>query len=415
MVTTKAPTHVPGRQRFGGLLNGDYQTFLALFGFGALFTAFQNLPKLRDFLFGQSDVDFPAVFGLLVVLCAMFWRGLLRRGFVWAEPAALTWMDFARVDRRRVVVKRMWTLWSGLVLVVGYTGALVTAIGGGSKDVWIAMSALTASGAILAAVTARRTAIRGETLAPVVLALAGLAFAAAGLGPVAVEVLAGALFVVAVAVAFGGEPMSGVGRQELVDGWNARLLRAMAAVFMDPMLLIPESKPVPWLSLRRPTTLRLAWAGVLGRARYAASSVVIACLAGVTHLAFPAIPAAALFALGAYAALVPFVGGLGELWRNPGRRRWLGASDWELWLVNGLVITLLGVAWGVLLGLVTLLLGVIPAWPVWLAIPLAVFAALRTATRPPMNYDVSGGAAGLQALRGVDVLVVGGVLLSVIA
>jgi hypothetical protein len=333
VVSTKAPTRVPGRQRFGGLLNGDYQTFLALFGFGALFTAFQNLPKLRNFLFGQSVVDFAAVFGLLIVLCAIFWRSLLRRGFVWAEPAALTWMDFAGVDRRRLVVKRMWTLWLGLVVVVGYTGALVTAIGGGSKDVWIAMSALTASGAILAGVTARRTAIRGETAGPVVLALAGLAVAAAGLGPVAVEALAGVLFVAAVAVAFGGEPVSRVGRQELVDGWNARLLRAMAAVFMDPMLLIPESRPVPWLSLRRPTTLRLAWAGVLGRLRYAATGVVIACLTGVGHLAFPAVPVAPLFALAAYAALVPFVGGLGELWRAPaagaGSARPTGSYGWS--------------------------------------------------------------------------------------
>ncbi len=414
-MSTKAPTHVPGRQRFGGLLNGDYQTFLALFGFGALFTAFENLPKLRNFLFGQSLVDFSAVFGLLIVLCAIFWRGLLRRGFVWAEPATLTWMDFASVDRRRVVVKRMWTLWAGLVLVVGYTGALATAIGGGSKDVWIAMSALTASGATLAAVTARRTAIRGETAGPVVLALAGLAVAAAGLGAIAVDVLAAAVFVVAVAVAFGGEPMSGVGRRELVDGWNARLLRAMAAVFLDPMLMIPESKPVPWLSLRRPTALRLAWAGVLGRLRYAAAGMVIACLVGVTQLAFPAIPAGPLFALGAYAAIVPFVGGLGELWRNPGRRRWLAASDWELRLVNGLVVGVLGLAWGLLLCVVTLVLGVTTAWPIWLAIPLAVVAALRTATRPPMNYDVSGGAAGIQVLRGVDVLVVGSVLLVVLA
>ncbi|WP_052674783.1 DUF6297 family protein [Amycolatopsis orientalis] len=413
MVTTKAPTRVPGRQRFGGVFNGDYQTFLALFGGGALFTAFENLPKLHAFLFGQSLVDFPAVFGLLIVLCAIFWRSLLRRGFVWAEPAALTWMDFASVDRRRVVVKRMWTLWCGLVVVVGYTGALVTAIGGGSKDVWIAMAALTASGAILAAVTARRTAIRGETAGPVVLALAGLAVAAAGLGPIAVELLAGALFVVAIAVAFGGRPTSAAGRGDLVDGWNARLLRAMAAVFMDPMLLIPESRPVPWLSLRRPTTLRLAWAGVLGRLRYAAAGVVLACLVGIGHLAFPAVPVGAMFALGAYAALVPFVGGLGELWRNPGRKRWLGASDWELRLVNGLVIAALGLVWGGLLGLVTLTLGVTPAWPVWLAIPLAVVAALRTATRPPMNYDVSGGAAGFQALRGVDLLIVGSIVLSV--
>lgn len=413
-MTTKAPTHVPGRQRFGGLLNGDYQTFLALFGFGALFTAFQNLPKLREFLFGLSAVDFSAVFGLLIVLCALFWRSLLRRGFVWAEPAALTWMDFTRVDRRRVVAKRMWTLWFGLVLVVGYTGALVTAIGGGSMDVWIAMSALTGSGAILAAVTARRTAIRGETAGPVVLAAAGLLVAAAGLGPVAVEALAAVVFVVAVAVAFGGEPMSAVGRQELVDGWNARLLRAMAMVFLDPMLLIPESSPVPRLSLRRPTTLRLAWAGVLGRMRYAAAGVVVACLVGVGHLAFPAIPAGPLFAVGAYAALVPFVGGLGELWRNPGRRRWLGASNLELQLVNGLVVGFLGLVWGALLALVTVALGVSPVWPVWLAIPLAIVAALRTATRPPMNYDVSGGSAAFQALRGVDVLIVGSALLSVI-
>jgi hypothetical protein len=397
------------------MLSGDYQTFLALFGFGALFTAFQNLPKLREFLFGLSVVDFSAVFGLLIVLCAVFWRSLLRRGFVWAEPAALTWMDFASVDRRRVVAKRMWTLWFGLVLVVGYTGALVTAIGAGPADVWIAMSALTGSGAVLAAVTARRTAIRGETAGPVVLAVAGLVVAAAGLGPLAVEVLAAVLFVVAVAVAFGGEPMSAVGRQELVDGWNARLLRAMAAVFLDPMLMIPDSRPVPGLSLRRPTTLRLAWAGVLGRSRYAGAGLVIACLVGVGHFAFPALPVGVLFSVGAYAALVPFVGGLGELWRNPGRRRWLAASDLELRLVNGLVIGALALVWGLLLALVMLVLSAIPAWPVWLAIPLAVVAALRTATRPPMNYAVSGGAAGFQVLRGVDLLIAGSVLLSVIA
>lgn len=410
----KAPARVPGRQRLGGMLSGDYQTFLALFGFGALFTAFQNLPQLRAFLFGLSTVDFSAVFGLLIVLCAVFWRSLLRRGFVWAEPAALTWMDFASVDRRRVVAKRMWTLWCGLVLVVGYTGALVTAIGAGSTDVWIAMSALTGSGAVLAAVTARRTAVRGETAGPVVLALAGLLVAAAGLGPFAVEVLAAVLFVVAVALAFGGEPMASAGRQELVDGWNARLLRAMAAVFLDPMLLIPDSKPVPGLSLRRPTALRLAWAGVLGRSRYAGAALVLACLVGVGHLAFPALPVGPLFAVGAYAALVPFVGGLGELWRNPGRRRWLATSDWELRLVNGLVIGALALVWGLLLALVMLALSAIPAWPAWLAIPLAAVAALRTATRPPMNYAVSGGAAGFQALRGVDLLVFGSLVLSVI-
>ncbi len=413
-MTIKAPTRVPGRQRFGGLFSGDTQTFLALFGFGALFTAFQNLPQLREFFFGPSAVDFSAVFGLLIVLCAVFWRSLLRRAFVWAEPAVLTWMDFAGVDRRRVVAKRMWTRWLGLVLVVGYTGALVTALGAGSADVWIAMSALTGSGAVLAAVTARRTAIRGETAGPVVLALAGLVVAGAGQGPVAVEVLAAVLFVVAVAMAFGGEPMSVVGRQELVEGWNARLLRAMAAVFLDPMLMIPDARPVHGLSLRGPTTLRLALAGVLGRLRFAGAGVVIACLVGVGQVALPALPAAALFAVGAYASLVPFVGGLGELWRNPGRRRWLAASNLELRLVNGLVIGVLGLVWGLLLALVTLALAVTPAWPVWLAIPLAIVSALRTATRPPMDYSGGGGAAAFQAMRGVDVLLFGSLLLSVI-
>ncbi|MEC3981891.1 hypothetical protein [Amycolatopsis sp. H20-H5] len=411
MVTLAARKRVPGRQRFAGIFSGDTATFIALFAGGLLVTAFYRLEWWHNFLFGRSTTDFPAAYGLIAAACAMGWRGLLRRGFVWAEPAQLTWMDFASVDRRRVVAGRLWASWTGVTVTVGYLGALVVAAGRGLDETWAAAAALVGASALLAMATARRTRLPGETAGPLVLAVAGLLVAADGLGPRPVEVLAGVLLAAALVTAFTGDSVSHAGRLTLVEGWNGRLLRAMAVTFVDPMLILPEARPVGWLSLRHPTALRLALAGVAGRSRYFGSALLITIMVGAGRVALPALPGVVLLSLGAFAVLMPFGGGLGELWRNAGRRRWLGTPDRELIVVHGLVFAGLVAVWGVLLALVALWLGVVVPGSSWLALPLAVLAVLRAVARPPINYSVSGGGLMGQALRGPDVLVGGTLVL----
>jgi hypothetical protein len=264
---------------------------------------------------------------------------------------------------------------------------------------------------VLGLATARRTRIPGETAGPLVLAVAGLVVAGAGVGPRPVEVLAGVLLLAALAVAFTGASVSHAGRQILVEGWNARLLRAMAVTFVDPMLILPEARPTAWLSLRHPTTWRLALAGVAGRSRYFGTALLITILVAAGRVALPALPGVVLLALGAFAVLIPFGGGLGELWRNAGKRRWVGTSNRELLVVHGVVFAGLVAVWGVVLALVAGWLGVDVPASSWLALPLAVLAVLRSVARPPINYAVSGGGLMGQALRGVDVLVAGTLVL----
>ncbi|GAA4537980.1 hypothetical protein [Amycolatopsis samaneae] len=414
MVDLGVRTRVPGRRRFGGIFSGDYGTFYALFGFGFLFTAFFNLDKWHRILFGQSTADFPAVLGLFAIGLAFAWRVLLRRGFVWAEPAELTWLDFADADRRRVVGARLLVVWSAVVLAAGYVLALVVAAGGGGRDVWTAGVALVVACAVLIFATARRTALRVDVAGPLLLAVTGLVIAAAALGPLTVQYVAGGVLLVACGLALGGEPVTAAGRMTLVEGWNVRLLRTVAVTFMDPMLVLPESAPVGRLSLRRPTALRLAWAGFLGRTRYLGAAALLAIGVAVARVAVPTLPAAALVGLAAFVALVPFGGGLGVLWHNPGRRRWLATSNLELRVTHGLLLAVLGLAWSALLAAVNLLMGaVIPAVG-WLAVPLAVLAVLRAVTRKDMDYtDGRGFSMSRQFVRGVDVLVIGILVLSV--
>jgi hypothetical protein len=415
---------IPGRKRFGGIFSGDTASFVFLFGFGFLFTAFFHVDAWRPTVYGSSRVDFPAVLGLLTLCCAVGWRGLLRRGFAWVEPAELTWLDFAPVDRGRVVALRLFGAWTGVVAVTGYLAALLLAIGGAGLDQWRAAFAVVAATGVVAFVTARRTALRLDAFGPLVLAVLGLGIAAFGLGPVTVQVVAAGVLVAALPLAFGDEPVSRAGRAVLLAGWDGRVLRSVAVTFLDPMMLLPPSAPIGRLSLRRPTPLRLALAGTLGRSRYAGAAVLVGFAVVVAHIAVPTMPGAVLVGIGAYVALTPFGGGLGELWRNPGRRRWLGSGNRELVLANGLVLAGVGLLWAALLAVVALAAGTSFAVSAWFAVPLSVLSILRTVTRGAVDYanpafvDTPMGPmpANLvrQLFRGLDLQVFGLVLLSVI-
>ena len=413
---------IPGRKRFGGIFSGDTASFVFLFGFGFLFTAFFHVDAWRQGVYGSSHVDFPAVLGLLTLCCAVGWRGLLRRGFVWVEPAELTWLDFAPVDRGRVVTLRLLGAWTGVVAVTGYLAALMLAVGGAGLDQWRAGIAVVAATAVVAFTSARRTSLRFDALGPLALAVLGLVIAALGLGPVTVQFVAAGVLVAALPLAFGGEPVPRAGRSVLLAGWDGRVLRSVAVTFLDPMMLLPPSAPIGWISLHRPTTVRLALAGTLGRSRYAGAAVLVGFAVVVAHIALPTLPGAVLAGIGAYVALTPFGAGLGELWRNPGRRRWLGSSNRELVLAHGVVLAVAGLLWAGVLAVVTLAGGTSFGLGAWLAVPLAVLSIIRTVTRTAVDYANPGFVdtpvgpmpANLtrQLFRGLDLLVVGIVVLS---
>jgi hypothetical protein len=413
---------IPGRKRFGGIFSGDTASFVFLFGFGFLFTAFFHVDAWRPAVYGSTRVDFPAVLGLVTLCCAVGWRGLLRRGFAWVEPAELTWLDFAPVDRGRVVTLRLLGAWTGVVVVTGYLAALLLAVGGAGLGQWRAAIAVVAATGVVAFVSARRTSLRLDALGPLVLAVLGLVIAAAGLGPATVEFAAAGVLVAALPLAFGGEPVSQAGRTALLAGWDGRVLRSVAVTFLDPMMLLPPSGPVGRFSLRRPTALRLAGAGTLGRSRYAGAAVLVTFAVVVAHIALPTLPGAVLVGLGAYVALTPFGAGLGELWRNPGRRRWLATANRELVPAHGLVLAGAALLWAVVLFAVALAAGTSFAGPAWLAVPLSVLSILRTVTRKAVDYgnpvfvDTPMGPmpANLvrQLFRGLDLQVLGIVVLS---
>ncbi len=413
---------IPGRKRFGGIFSGDTATFVFLFGFGFLFTAFFHVDGWRPALYGSSVVDFPAVLGLLTLCCAVGWRGLLRRGFAWVEPAELTWLDFAPVDRGRVVTLRLLGAWTGVVAVTGYLAALLLAVGGAGLDQWRAAVAIVAATGVAAFATARRTSVRVDALGPLVLAVLGLGIAALRLGPATVQFVAAGVLAAALPLAFGGEPVSRAGRVTLLAGWDGRVLRSVAVTFLDPMMLLPPSAPVGGPSLRRPTPLRLAWAGTLGRSRYAGAALLVGLAVVVAHIAVPTVPGAVLIGIGAYVALTPFGAGLGELWRNPGRRRWLGSADRELVLTHGLVLAGAGLLWAAVLFVVTLAGGTSFPASAWLAVPLSVLSIVRTVTRTAVDYANPGFVdtpvgpmpANLtrQLFRGLDLQVLGMVVLA---
>ncbi|WP_216211999.1 hypothetical protein [Amycolatopsis aidingensis] len=376
----------PGRARFAGVFSGDYQTFLALFGIGLLVTAFFRLDWWREALFDGARPAPVVLLGLLAVCCAFAWQSLLRRAFLWAEPAALTWLDFAGADRVRAISGRLWLGWSTRVLALGYLGTFLATVATFPPWAWLTGACLLAGSAVPALVLAARapgTPWRSPRRLPVAAA---------------------------------------AGRRRLVHTWAERLIRSVAVSFLDPMLMLPSARPIGGWSLRPPTLPRLAWLGVLGRARFLGSALLLALTAGLAHAALPAVPGVVLVGLGAFAALIPFGAGIGELWRSPGKLRWLDTSAGALRLWFAVTLGGLAAVWGLVLAAVTLLLGAPLAGTAWLALPVATGSVLRTAARPPVSYDDLGGTdlpfgqvpvrLVTQVTRGADLGVLGILLLA---
>ncbi|RZQ65091.1 hypothetical protein [Amycolatopsis suaedae] len=428
MTDTLTRVRIPGRQRFAGVFTGDTPTLVALFVVGLLVSAFYKLAWWRGFLLGQSTPDSggaAAMVALVLVFSALAARSMLRRGFLWAEAAELTWVHLDRVPRLGV---RLWRLWFGWLVAVGYAGTLATAVYGLGAALWSAGAALLVAGFTLTLAATRRPGVFGEHAGPVVLAGAGLLVAVAGLSVFWLYVLAGVLAVAAVVLLWGSggplrpESAARADRAQLLENWRERVVRSVAVTFLDPMLLLPSGRPIGGRSLRKATVLRFAWLSVRSRARYATSAVLLAVLVVIGHRAFPAFPDTVLVAVGMFVALIPFAGGIGAVWRSPGLRRWIGGKDLTVRAWHSLVFAGVGAAWAVVLLGLSLLVAAPLSLAAWLTVPLAAMAIGRTATRKQMDYGnvaVSDTPMGqlpvglaTQAVRGPDLLLVGVVLLT---
>ncbi|GAB1509059.1 hypothetical protein [Actinophytocola sp. KF-1] len=354
-------------------LSGDERTLGAFLVIGVLTMAFFRLDKLRAELGSGADP-----LALLLVITAVTWWTLLPRSFVWRDPADLTWRDFTDTDRATIVSQRLTGHWLGRVLVLAYLLAVLAALVA-APAVWVlAGTAALAGAAFLALAVVRTPRRRLEWVVP--LALAATAVTAEP-GPIPLFVLAAAL-ALAGATRFrpGVPPIAAAGRHELVDGWRDRVLRVSGVQFMDVALLLPAARPAR--RLRVSGGLRLAWLGVLGRARHVPTAVLLAVTAVAVHRTFPALPGVVVFTVFGYASLVPLVAGLGELWRSPGRRRWVGLGDVALRWHHLVVAVVVAGVWAVPVWLVG-------GWPaeVLVTVPVLAACAVRTMTRRAPTYD----------------------------
>ncbi|HEV7648906.1 MAG TPA: hypothetical protein VGP26_12140 [Actinophytocola sp.] len=407
-------------------LSGDERTVGLLLAVGLLTMAFFRLDNLRHDLGVPAGPAVPLA--TVVVAAALAWWSLLPRGFVWLEPAVLTWRDFSG-DRSRVVGQRLVAGWIFRQLALGYLLAVLAALVA-APAVWTVAGVAVVFGAgLLALGVVRGPAGRGlsrhlvERAALLVLALVAVAVRP---GPVVLLVAAGVMTAAAVPLLAGsgapGRPrVAQAGRRDLVDGWRDRVLRTSGLQFLDLGLLLPAARPVGRTASLR-GHLGFALAGVRGRARHLPTAGLLALAAVVVHLEFPNLGHLAVFGLAGYLAMVPLAGGLGELWRSPGRRRWVVRSDTALRADHLVVLTGLAVAWAAVAAGVAAVAGQPWHATVLLTVPLMAACAVRTVSRPQPTYDnlaqvdTPFGAVParliLQTLRGPDVGALGVLLLA---
>lgn len=382
--------------------SGDERTLAVFLVGGVLTMAFFRLDLLRGYL----GITTPGT--VLLVVTAIAWWSLLPRSFVWLAPADLTWRDFGDIDRVTLIRRRLTTGWLVRLLALGYLLALLAALAR-APVMWVLAGASVLAGAGLLAFAV----VRRPRTVPTVEALVVLAVALAAPDPPTLFVLAAGLATAGLLLVRGGPSVTDVTRPVLVDGWRDRVLRASGVQFLDLALLLPAARPTR--PHRLTSTHRLAWLGVAGRLRHVPTAVLLGVAAVAMHRTFPALPDVVVFGVLGYVAMLPLTAGLGELWRSPGRRRWVGATDTALRWHHLVVATALAAVWG----LPVWLLG---GWTqdVLVTIPVLAACAVRTMTRKAPTYDnlvpVDTGMGTmpvrliLQTLRGPDVGVLAWVL-----
>ena len=371
---------------------------------GVVLSPLYNTALVRSQLIGDAPVG-PS--GSVAVLCAglaLAWRATLRRGHLRADPAALTWADFDG-RRPRVLTRRLLGGWAVRFAAVGYffvvAGVLIGFPSGQAVFLYAAVAAL-------ALMMARRPAIRGEAVLPLVPAVLG----AFPIGPL--WIFAVVALVAAVVVAFAPSVAVTVSRSELVRAFGERMAERTATAFLDVWALLPAGRPVPRVRLPGPhPALGYVVVGTLARRHALGLPVFLVLAVTAVHATFPALSSVWLLGLGGYLALLPFAAPIAQLHRVPALRRWLTTSEPRLRLTTALVLVVLVVFWTS----AVVLLGVPVSLGSLVAVLVAVYAVVRSVTRGPVDF----GAVNLvlyegvliptglvrQLARGPDLLVIG--------
>jgi hypothetical protein len=408
--------------RFGSwLYRISDRLLMALFLGGVLVTPFFQAGPPRAQL--HSGTVTTGAAALFLGLC-LAWRSLLRRDFVWLAPARLTWAD-ASDARIGQIGRRLWVGWLVRLLAVAYVTALAILLLGGNPWLPAGYAVFGGVGVCAVALARRRrgpvTVWLGNLVVLGLAALAGLC-AVRPVGSTWLWVVAGAAVVGAVVLVVGsGSPRrpsvaACAGRDELVRGYLARLVRRVSVTFGDALALLPASRPIPWTRLLagRAVVVRFALFGVLARAGSLVLSLLLVIAAAVLHRVFPLVDSAWVVGAGAYFAALPCAATLAQLRGVPSLRRWLGCTDMTLRLVTAAVVLVVVAVWFGLVGV----LGVPVTGATGLAAVVAVGAVVRTVGRPALDYGNVGVTVtpdgnlvpvGLivQLVRGPEVLVIG--------
>ncbi|HEX3779557.1 MAG TPA: hypothetical protein VHX38_07795 [Pseudonocardiaceae bacterium] len=412
--------------RFGRWMYRISDAVLITFGLAALASSpFYHVAEVRSELIGASVAPPFAAFAVLCLGLGIAGRSLLRRDFVWQDPAKLTWSDGSDA-RIGAIGRRLWSGWAIRFALVAYATAGGAVLFGGSLD-WVRVGvALFAGVAILALVTARRratTRVRWiEQAASLLLPLLGGLLAVWSVAPLWLWTAVGLAGAAALALLYGSGPprrpaaAREARRSELVARFNDRLVRRMSVAFLDLLALLPAPRPMPWSRLFAGPAIvvRFVIAGVLARRASLLLGVLLVWAVAVVHLVFPLLSPVWLVGVAAYFAALPFAALLAKLHQQPGLRRWLGCTDLDLRLATtGLVVAVV-VVW---LALVVVF-GIPLTPPIMLAALLACGAVIRTASRPALDYGNVGVAVSpdgnlvpfgliVQLIRGPEVLIVG--------
>ena len=412
--------------RVGTWLYRISDTVLITVGLVALASSpFYHLSVVRAQLIGATVAGSFAAPAVLCLGLGLALRSLLRRDFVWQDPAKLTWSD-GTDGRIGTIGRRLWGGWAVRFALVAYATAGGAALFAGSPN-WVpAGLAGFAAVAALAVVTARRTAsvrVRWiEQILSLILPLAGSLLAVQVLPSTWLWGIAAVAALGALGLSFGsGRPLrpavaSQARRGELVELYNERLVRRMSVAFLDLLALLPGPRTLTWSRLFAGPgiVLRFVLGGVLARRAALLLTVLLVWAVAVVHLVFPLLSTSWLVGLAGYFAALPFAAVLAKLHQQPGLRRWLGCTDLDLRLTTGGLVVVVIAIW---LALVVAF-GVPASTPVLLAGLLASAAVIRTATRPELDYGNVGTTTtpdgnmvpfGLlvQLLRGPEVLLIG--------
>lgn len=371
---------------------------------GLLGSPFYNTELVRSQLIGGAPVG---ALGSLLVLCtglALAWRATLRRGYVWAHPATLTWDDFDG-QRPAALTRRLVLDWAARFAVAAYFFAVSGMLIGFPSSLVgpVALFVVTAG---LALVLGRRRSFPGESLLPLTLALPLVI-------PLWTYVVAAGL--TAIALLRSSPLPHTASRDTLIRHYTERMVRRTSAAFLDVWALLPAGRPVPWRNAlaSRFVVTRYVLTGVLARRSALGLPVFLALAVVATHATFPAVTSVWLIGIGGYLGLLPFTAPIAQLHRVPGLRRWLAASDLHLHAVTCAFLCVLALLWTG----VVLLLGIPASIGALAAALIAALSAVRSVTRGPLDFSSMGMVlyegvlipAGLvrQLIRGPELLVLG--------